>query len=91
MTSLSICTFLRNISIYTFHGNVVVAEDHIAFYPVVNLSLNRTVVRFSKAIICIFVRFPKVVKRIFVRLFHFSCPKAVDLTEYPSATRAEGI
>lgn len=80
MTSLSICTFLRNISIYTFHGNVVVAEDHIAFYPVVNLSLNRTVVRFSKAKI-----------RIFVRLFHFSCPKAVDLTEYPSATRAEGI
>ena len=50
MTSLSICTFLRNISIYTFHGNVVVAEDHIAFYPVVNLSLNRTVVRFSKVV-----------------------------------------
>ncbi len=55
MTSLSICTFLRNISIYTFHGNVVVAEDHIAFYPVVNLSLNRTVVRFSKVVKRIFV------------------------------------
>ena len=47
----------RKICDGTFHGNVVVAEDPLAFYPVVNLSLNHTVVRFSKAKIRIFCPF----------------------------------
>ena len=41
------------------------------FYSVVNLSLNHTVVRFSKAKIHIYVRFSKVNKCISVRLFYF--------------------
>lgn len=58
----------RKICDATFHGNVVVAEDHLAFYPIVNLSLNHLIVRFSK-----------VNKRIFVRLFHLYCVKALSL------------
>lgn len=50
----------RKICDGTFHGNVVVAEDHLAFYPIVNLSHNHLIVRFFKVKIRIIVRFSKV-------------------------------
>lgn len=41
------------------------------FYLIVNLLLSYTIVRFSRATLHISVRFSKVKKRIFVRLFSF--------------------
>ncbi len=41
------------------------------FYLIVNLSLSYTIVRFSRATLYISVRFSKVKKHIFVRLFSF--------------------
>lgn len=42
------------------------------FYLIVNLSLSYAIVRFSRATLHISVRFSKVKKRIFVRLFYLA-------------------